>query len=122
MNALGGPRQIHDLVVRTIHRCHRLQGGREGGPGVSWDKLSTGTNTLVILLGMGNVENLIEQLIKNNKPRSIPVAVITHGTTSTQRCVIGALQDIVKRVKAKNLQPPSVVIVGEVIRFHERLD
>ncbi len=104
----------------TVVTGHKATG--KGGPGISWDKLATGTDTLVILMGMGNLENLIEQLIKNNKSPSTPVAVITQGTTSNQRCVTGTLQDIIERVKAENLQPPSVVVVGEVVRFRERLD
>jgi uroporphyrinogen III methyltransferase/synthase len=104
----------------TVVTGHKATG--KGGPGISWDKIATGTDTLVILMGMGNLSNLIEQLIKNNKPPSTPIAVITYGTTPNQRCVTGTLQDIVDRVKAENLQPPSVVVVGEVVRFRERLD
>jgi uroporphyrin-III C-methyltransferase len=116
--------------IPVTHRCcassftvvtgHKATG--KGGPGISWDKLATGTDTLVILMGMGNLPNLVEQLIKNNKPASTPIAVITQGTTLNQRCVTGTLQDIIERVKAENLQPPSVVVVGEVVRFRERLD
>jgi uroporphyrinogen III methyltransferase/synthase len=104
----------------TVATGHKATG--KGGPGIAWDKLASGTDTLVILMGMGNLPNLIEQLVKNNKPPTTPVAVITQGTTSNQRCVTGTLQDIVERVKAENLQPPSVVVVGEVVRFHDHLD
>jgi len=70
-------------------------------------------NTLVLGCGLGG---------GYVNPPSTPVAVITYGTTPHQRCVTGTLQDIVERVKAENLQPPSVVVVGEVVRFRERLD
>jgi len=96
--------------------------GSEGGePHIAWDKLSTGTDTLVILMGIGNLAYVVDQLIKNNKPPSTPVAVITHGTTSRQRCVTGTLQDIIEKVKSENLQPPSVVVVGDVVRLREYL-
>jgi siroheme synthase len=73
-------------------------------------------------MGIGNLAYVVDQLIKNNKPPSTPVAVITHGTTDRQRCVTGTLQDIVAKVKSEDLKPPSVVVVGDVVRFREYLN
>lgn len=92
-----------------------------GEPNIAWDKLATGTDTLVILMGIGNLAYVVDQLIKNNKPPSTPAAVITHGTTGRQRCVTGTLQDIVEKVKSEDLKPPSVVVVGDVVRLRNYL-
>jgi uroporphyrinogen III methyltransferase/synthase len=92
-----------------------------GEPNIAWDKLAAGADTLVILMGLGNLANVVDQLIKNNKPPSTPIAVITDGTTNRQRCVIGTLQDIVDRVRSEKLEPPSVIVVGEVVRFRDDL-
>lgn len=94
---------------------------REDSPIIEWDKLAQGSDTLLILMGLTNLAHIVEQLIKNNKPPSTPVAVITHGTTSRQRCVTGTLQDILSRVESENLEPPVVVVVGEVVRLRECL-
>lgn len=93
----------------------------KGEPRIDWDRLSTGSDTLVILMGMWNLPNIIDQLIKNKRPPSTPVAVITDGTTSRQQCVTGTLQNIISRVEAENLQPPSVIVVGEVVRLRGHL-
>jgi uroporphyrinogen III methyltransferase/synthase len=93
----------------------------KGEPNIAWDKLATGTDTLVILMGIGNLTYVVDQLVKNNKPSSTPVAVITHGTTSHQRCVTGTLQDIASKVESEDLKPPSVIVVGEVVRFRNFL-
>jgi uroporphyrinogen III methyltransferase/synthase len=92
-----------------------------GEPSIAWDKLATGTDTLVILMGIGNLAHVVDQLIKNNKPPSTPVAVITHGTTGRQRCVAGTLQDIVAKVNSEDLKPPSVVVVGNVVQLRKSL-
>jgi uroporphyrin-III C-methyltransferase len=92
-----------------------------GGPNIAWDKLAAGADTLVILMGLGNLANVVDQLIKNNKPPSTPVAVITHGTTGRQRCVTGTLKDIVAKVKSEDLKPPSVVVVGDVVHLRKYL-
>jgi uroporphyrinogen III methyltransferase/synthase len=103
----------------TIVTGHKASKGSE--PNIAWDKISAVTGTLVILMGLGNLENVVAQLIKNNKPPSAPVAVITHGTTGRQRCVIGTLEDIMAKVRSENLQPPSVVIVGDVVHLRNVL-
>jgi uroporphyrinogen III methyltransferase/synthase len=91
-------------------------------PDIAWDKLATGTDTLIILMGIGNLVHLIDQLVKHGKPLSTPVAVITQGTTPHQRCVTGTLRDIVDKVKSEGLKPPSVIVVGEVVNLRGRFD
>jgi uroporphyrinogen III methyltransferase/synthase len=104
------------FTVVTGHKA-----SEKGEPHIAWDKLSTGQNTLVILMGIGNLANVVGKLIQNNKPPSTPVAVVTEGTTPRQRCVVGTLQDIVEKVKSENLKPPSVVVVGDVVQLRKYL-
>jgi uroporphyrinogen III methyltransferase/synthase len=104
------------FTVVTGHKA-----SQSGEPRIAWDKLSTGTDTLVILMGIGNLEHVVDQLINNNKPPSTPIAVITHGTTGRQRCVVGTLQDIIPKVKSEKLQPPSVVVIGDVVQLRKYL-
>ena len=92
-----------------------------GEPKISWDKLATGADTLVILMGMRNLAEIVDQLIKHGRSPSTPIAVVTQGTTPRQRCLVGTLQDIVDKVGKEDLQPPSVVVVGEVVQFRETL-
>jgi len=103
----------------TVVTGHRASDRSE--PHIAWDKLATGTDTLVILMGIGNLSHLVEQLIKYGKPFSTPVAVITQGTTSRQRCVTGTLEDIVERVSAEDLKPPSVIVIGDVVNLRKHL-
>jgi uroporphyrinogen III methyltransferase/synthase len=104
------------FTVVTGHKASETGESR-----IAWNKLAQGADTLVILMGIGNLANLVGELIKNNKPPSTPVAVITEGTTSRQRFVIGTLQDIVEKVKSENLKPPSVVVIGDVVQLQETL-
>ena len=92
-----------------------------GEPKIAWDKLATGADTLVILMGMRNLPYIVGQLMANGRSPSTPVAVITQGTTSRQRCVVSTLHDIVEKVKKENLEPPSVVVVGDVVKLRNRL-
>jgi len=104
------------FTVVTGHKA-----SEKGELRIAWDKLSTGTDTLVILMGIGNLENLVKELIQHNKSPWTPVAVITEGTTVHQRCVVGTLQDIVEKVQLESLKPPSVVVVGDVVQLRKYL-
>jgi uroporphyrinogen III methyltransferase/synthase len=90
-------------------------------PSIAWDKISKGTDTLVVLMGLTNLGYVVDQLRRSDLPASTPIAVITHGTTSRQECVVGTLKSIVTRVESKKLTPPAVVVIGKVVKFHKRL-
>ena len=119
--AYAGIPVTHREVASSFTVVTGHKASDRGEPDIAWDKLVTGTDTLVILMGIGNLAYVVDQLIKNNKPPSTPVAVITHGTTCRQRCVAGTLQDIVAKVKSEDLKPPSVVIVGDVVHLRKHL-
>jgi len=103
----------------TIFTGHKASEGKE--PRIAWDKICEVNGTLVILMGLGNLAYVVDQLIKNNKSPVTPVAVITHGTTDRQRCVMGTLEDIVEKVNLEKLRPPSVIVVGEVVQLRHYL-
>ncbi len=104
------------FAVVTGHKA-----SEKGEPRISWNKLATGADTLVILMGMRNLPSIVENLVQNGRLPSTPVAVVTQGTTSRQKCLVGTLNDIIEKVKLENLQPPSVIIVGDVVRLRKEL-
>jgi len=93
----------------------------KGESSIAWDKISTCSDTLIFLMGMGNLTHLVNQLIQNGKPSATPVAVISQGASPRQRTVVGTLEDIVGKAKQKNFEPPAVIVVGDVVRLREQL-
>ena len=51
-----------------------------------------------------------------------PVAVIRWGTYPTQRTVVGTLAAIARETARADMQPPGLIVVGEVVRLRERLN
>jgi uroporphyrin-III C-methyltransferase/precorrin-2 dehydrogenase/sirohydrochlorin ferrochelatase len=49
------------------------------------------------------------------------IALIQQATTQNQKVVIGTLETLPKKVRSANIQPPSLVIVGDVVKLHEKL-
>lgn len=87
---------------------------------IDWEKISTGIGTLTFYMGVKNLPNIVEQLIKHGRSKDTPVAVIRWGTTPAQQTVTGTLSNIVE--KAKKIKPPAITIVGEVVKLRDQLN
>jgi len=88
---------------------------------INWEKLATGVDTLVFLMGMRNLSTIAAKLLEHGRPPDTPVAVIKDGTRPEQKTVVSSLKDIKDKVKEYQLSPPAVVVVGEVVRLREKL-
>lgn len=88
---------------------------------VNWENLAKGVDTLAIYMGITNLSYICEELQKHGKKGTTPVAIIQQGTTTEQRTVTGTLATIVGIVKREDIQNPAMIVVGEVVRFRERI-
>jgi len=88
---------------------------------INWEKLATGVDTLIFLMGMKNLPEIVSRLIEFGRPLDTPVAVIKEGTKPNQKTIIGSLENIVKKVKKQRLSPPAVIVIGEVIKLRDKL-
>ncbi|MDO8473802.1 MAG: uroporphyrinogen-III C-methyltransferase [Dehalococcoidia bacterium] len=93
----------------------------KGESSIAWDKLATGVDTLVFLMGVANLGYIVKQLKDNGRPGGTPVAVIREGTLPVQRTVVGTLYDIEERVDKAGIKPPAVIVVGEVVGLRETM-
>ena len=88
---------------------------------INWKNLATGGDTLVFLMGMGNLPKIAQKLIENGRNPRTPVALIRQGTTPGQKTLVGALSNIAEKAEAAGLEPPVVIVVGEVVGLREKL-
>lgn len=88
---------------------------------IDWSRLATCVGTLVFLMAVKNIDLLTQKLIENGRSPDTPVAVIRWGTRPDQRTIVGTLKDIGEIVKEKDIKPPAVMVVGDVVRLRESL-
>ncbi|MFQ6134541.1 MAG: uroporphyrinogen-III C-methyltransferase [Nitrososphaerales archaeon] len=88
---------------------------------VDWEELATAVDTIVVLMGVGRLEMITEALIRGGRDRETPAAAIEWGTTSRQRTVEGTLGDIAGKIASEKVNPPAVVVVGDVVRLRREL-
>jgi uroporphyrinogen III methyltransferase / synthase len=89
---------------------------------IDWKKISTGAGTLVFLMGIGNLEAITGELIKNGRSPDTPVAIIHKGTVPEQRTLEGTLGSISSVAKEKGVKPPGIIVVGDVVRLRNELN
>lgn len=101
---------------------HERADKEEGESKIAWDKIATGAGTLVFFMGVKNLAQICRNLVKYGRSVDTPIALIRWGTTPRQQTVSGTLSDIVDKVREANLQPPAVIVVGEVVTCREELN
>ena len=89
---------------------------------IDWPRLAAGDGTLVFLMGMKNLPSLVTHLREEGKADETPVALIRWGTRASQRTIVGTLRDIVGLAADAHLEPPTIIVVGEVVRLRDRLN
>jgi uroporphyrinogen III methyltransferase/synthase len=88
---------------------------------VPWGDLAATKGTLVFVMGMTHVAAIAERLLGAGRSPETPVAIIRWGTYPRQQTVVGRLGTIVADATRLNLQPPGLIVVGEVVALRERL-
>ncbi|MBW2484618.1 MAG: uroporphyrinogen-III C-methyltransferase [Deltaproteobacteria bacterium] len=89
---------------------------------IAWDKLATGVGTIVVYMGIKNLKSITEKIIKSGRDPHTPVAVVRWASTSEQRTVVGNLENIDGIVKKHNIKPPSLVVIGEVVKLRDAIN
>ncbi|MCG8588564.1 MAG: uroporphyrinogen-III C-methyltransferase [Proteobacteria bacterium] len=86
-----------------------------------WAALGTAVDTLVILMGMRNLEELVSRIVAGGKDPETPAAVVMEGTLPNQRVVEAPLSQLVERVRRAGLGAPAAVVVGDVVKLRKTL-
>lgn len=78
--------------------------------------------TIAIYMGVRNLAENCRRLVQAGMDPGTPVAVIQWGTQPAQRTVVGNLATIAVRVADEAVQPPALVLIGEVVRMRESIE
>ena len=76
---------------------------------VKWDKIATGCDTLIFLMGIGNLPSIVSNLMKHGRDPLEPVALIQWGTTPDQRILIGRTRMLLSSSHSRRASLPSTL-------------
>ena len=88
---------------------------------IDWTRLATGVGTIVFLMTVKNISMVCQKLIENGRSAETAVAVVRWGTRADQKTLTGKLSTIADLVREKDIKPPAVMVVGDVVKLRETL-
>lgn len=94
---------------------------KDGTMDLDWNALARPNQTIVIYMGLLGLPVLCKELMANGLPPSTPAAIVQQGTTINQKVVTGTLETLPKITIEAKLKAPTLIIVGQVVKLHEKL-
>lgn len=101
--------EISQTVIIT-----RPEGRTPKPKGESISSLSKHHGTMCIFLGVGMIEEVVEELLVGYE-KTTPVAVVKKASWPDEEIVRGTLEDIADKVKQAGFKKTSMIIVGDAI-------
>jgi uroporphyrin-III C-methyltransferase / precorrin-2 dehydrogenase / sirohydrochlorin ferrochelatase len=94
---------------------------QDGALNVDWAAIVRPRQTVVIYMGLQNVDELCRELVAHGLAPGTPAAMVQQATTKAQRVVSADLATLADRAHEAGIKPPTLIIVGEVVRLRDRL-
>jgi uroporphyrin-III C-methyltransferase len=95
------------VTLATAHAA------RDGALEIGADVARTGT--IVFYMGLTRIGTICAALVAEGRSPQTPAAVVSRATLPDERVVIGTLADIAALVRDARLDPPALLVVGEVV-------
>ena len=84
---------------------------------VNWRELAKSSDSLVIFMGIKNIEFIVEELILGGLSKDTKCAVIQEATLKNQKCCIERLEHLAYQIRDKEFFSPSIIIIGKIVEF-----
>lgn len=94
---------------------------KEGGSQLDWSSLVQPQQTLAVYMGTHGLDILSRELISHGMQPDMPAAIVQQGTTDQQRVYTTTLADLPLLPGQHEIKPPSMIIIGEVVRLRDKL-
>lgn len=109
-------------VAFVTGQC-RNNANQDGGPvGPNWPALVQSGLTLVIYMGLRQVDRLIETLIDAGMAPQTLAAAIASAHTPEQQSLICTLESLGHNIRAQGLRSPAILVLGSVVAQANHLD
>lgn len=102
------------LGLCTGHRADEPQGA------IDWRALA-GLTTVVFYMGARRLPNISANLIEAGRDPATPVALVRWASRPDQQTVVTTLAEAPEAMEAAGLEPPLVVLVGEVVGLRDQI-
>jgi uroporphyrin-III C-methyltransferase/precorrin-2 dehydrogenase/sirohydrochlorin ferrochelatase len=95
---------------------------KDGTCDLPWSEFVAEQQTIVFYMALSGAKNLSERLIEHGMRKDMPIALIEKGTMPEQKIYISTLVELPQLISKEKVGAPSLLIVGEVVKLHEKLN
>ncbi len=89
---------------------------------IDWEALGRGSPVIVMYMAMKHIGQISANLIAAGRSADELVAFVCNAATADQQVLETTLGRAEADVEASGLQPPAIVVIGEVVRFRKGMD
>lgn len=89
---------------------------------VDWASIARGSPAIVLYMALKHIDQISARLMQEGRLAGEPVAVISKATSSEQRVLETTLGACAADIAASGIEPPAIVVVGEIVRLRTALD
>jgi uroporphyrin-III C-methyltransferase len=90
-------------------------------PGVNWSAIAHGAETIVVYMGVHNLDRIAHELMTAGLPGDTPIALVRWGTTPQQQELIATIETIVGQIEIHQFSAPAIAVIGNVVKLHHIL-
>jgi uroporphyrin-III C-methyltransferase/precorrin-2 dehydrogenase/sirohydrochlorin ferrochelatase len=94
---------------------------KDGSMNLNWPALAQPNQTVVFYMGLKGLPVICASLMAHGLPAETPIALVQQATTPRQRVFTGTLGDMPERIANEEVKAPTLIIVGNVVKLHEKL-
>lgn len=89
---------------------------------IDWQQVARTPGTKVIMMGTDRIGQIAQTLVNYGMDASTPIAMVRWGTTGHQQSIEGTLADIAEVAVRTKIGPPTVAVIGEVVKLRAKLN
>lgn len=89
---------------------------------VDWHGVAKGAPVIVMYMAMKHLALITENLINAGRSPNEPLAIVCNASLPHQDVLETTLGDAVRAAEMRKMEPPSIVVLGEVVRLRSALD
>jgi uroporphyrin-III C-methyltransferase len=108
-------------TLRGTNRAVIFAAGHGADADFDWAPLVRTGAPIVLYMVMHNLERISAALLQAGLAAQTPAAVIASATTPKQRLLVGTLEKLAAAVREENIEPPAIVVVGEIVKMRAAL-
>lgn len=89
---------------------------------IDWQAIAKGAPVIVMYMAMKHIGAISQQLMAAGRSQYEPLAFVCDASTTKQRVVETTLGEAEAAMRNQSVEPPAIVVIGQVVRLRASLD